>query len=140
MRLLFVLPEANAAAREILSGKGEWAWLIRNAWQRQITDDAEVPCLDKKSVREAACSKLRLEAGRLCIRLAGRVDAISAPELLESYEMAAGRGGFKEVCVAADEAMYMSSSGQRVLRMILQDCRVKKIPVQCDSALLSDRG
>ena len=77
---------------------------------------------------------------RTALHTAGRVDAISAPELLESYEMAAGRGGFKEVCVAADEAMYMSSSGQRVLRMILQDCRAKKIPVQCDSALLSDRG
>lgn len=51
----------------------------------------------------------------LHVTLAGRLDTITAPDLLALYREAESKGGYNDICVDMKELEYVSSAGLRVL-------------------------
>ena len=51
----------------------------------------------------------------LNVALAGRLDTITAPGLLELYRKAESKGGYDDICIDMKELEYISSAGLRVL-------------------------
>ena len=51
----------------------------------------------------------------LNVALAGRLDTITAPGLLEIYRKAESKGGYDDICIDMKELEYISSAGLRVL-------------------------
>ena len=66
---------------------------------------------------EAACRK---SADSLQIRIAGRIDTITAPDFLTMYRQA-NDGGISSVNIDMSEVRYISSAGLRVLMIMYQD-------------------
>lgn len=63
-----------------------------------------------------------LKDGVLHIRLYGRLDTLSAPQLLELFESETKNGEVKKVSLDFEELNYISSAGLRVLLMMHKEC------------------
>lgn len=61
---------------------------------------------------------LSMDAGDLRIALGGRLDTITAPELLEKFESITKGQELKSVVIDAENVQYISSAGLRVLLII----------------------
>ncbi len=84
-------------------------------WKMTLSPDAEET---KEEVdTENFSAELSLAGGRLTIALAGRLDTITSPELLEKYERITQGKTVSSVVVDAKSLRYISSAGLRVLLM-----------------------
>ncbi|MBQ4482073.1 MAG: STAS domain-containing protein [Lachnospiraceae bacterium] len=77
----------------------------------------EVDATNYASLRKANDFKADVElAGKtLNVALAGRLDTITAPGLLELYRKAGSKGGYDDIRIDMKELEYVSSAGLRVL-------------------------
>ena len=57
------------------------------------------------------------------LELAGRLDTLSAPDLLALYKKEAAEGGLRKVVFHCRQLSFVSSAGLRVLLMIRKACR-----------------
>ncbi len=60
-------------------------------------------------------AEMSVHSGELFISLSGRLDTITAPELLGKYEKLAGENGIESITIDAAKLQYISSAGLRVL-------------------------
>ena len=95
---------------------------IEPAVRRMIGDNGnisyhEVDATNYASLRKANDFKADVElVGKtLNVALAGRLDTITAPGLLELYRKAGSKGGYDDIRIDMKELEYVSSAGLRVL-------------------------
>lgn len=93
----------------------------------RITDDASAASGLQYGERTPGNAELYMADGILHIRLRGRLDSLSAPALLQLYERTGPIEGFHEVCLDGEELEYISSSGLRVLLLIVRASRQQKM-------------
>ncbi len=96
----------------------------------QITAEGNAPNGLRDTEGIADNFVLTLADGMLLVKLAGRIDAISAPELLQTYEKDVKKERFQEVWVEAEHLTYLSSTGLRVLLLMAKDSEKKKIRIR----------
>lgn len=85
-------------------------------WKMTLSPDAEVT---KEAVdAENFSAELSLSEGKLTIALAGRLDTITSPELLEKCERISRGKTVSSVMIDAKNLSYVSSAGLRVLLML----------------------
>ena len=79
-----------------------------------------------KSINETAHSFTihgELTDGVLGLRLTGRLDSLTAPQLLEVYEAQSASGSIQKVQVDCNALDYISSAGLRVLIIMMKGCK-----------------
>jgi anti-anti-sigma factor len=64
-----------------------------------------------------------LTDGALDLRLTGRLDSLTAPQLLEAYETQSASGSIRKVQVDCNALDYISSAGLRVLLIMKKGCK-----------------
>ena len=99
------LPE-NIAARAIET-IGETNFWVMTAKEGEAID---LTCEDDNFKADVG-----LTGKALNIKLAGRLDTITAPGLLELYRKAESKGGYDSICIDMKDLAYISSAGLRVL-------------------------
>lgn len=65
----------------------------------------------------------KLENGKLLLKVDGRIDTLSSPELLRAYDLEAEKSIIKGILIDANKLEYISSAG---LRVILKMCKALK--------------
>lgn len=103
-----VAPDKMDAIMDQLKKSSFWKMTLDESYavREKITGAKEIDDL------HVDCSSA---GSRLICRIAGRIDTISAPALLEVLEK--NGDGFEELSVEADRLEYLSSAGLRVLLM-----------------------
>lgn len=86
-------------------------------WKMSLKETAEVA---QRGDGGAFTADLSMENDKLTISLGGRLDTITAPELLEKYESVSGRKKLPFVEIDVKNLEYISSAGLRVLLMIFK--------------------
>ncbi|MBQ7505200.1 MAG: STAS domain-containing protein [Ruminococcus sp.] len=66
--------------------------------------------------------KASVESGALVLDLTGRVDTLTAPNMLALYERAKAEQSFTSVLIDCDKLEYISSAGLRVLLIMQKQC------------------
>lgn len=94
----------------------------------RVREDAPVEEHVEERVKENVT--LAVDGGTLVVHLAGRIDAISAPELLQSYETLASSSSFQVIRVEAGNLIYLSSTGLRVLSFMADGSQTGKIYIR----------
>ena len=108
MYSLAPLPEdRQKAAREVISKMDFWVLTPKS-------DAAEVDIREQKEFRAV----MKREGSRLAFELSGRLDTITATDLLALYRKAEGEGNISSVRVDCSELQYVSSAGLRVLMIM----------------------
>ena len=64
-----------------------------------------------------------LTDGVLGIRLTGRLDSLTAPQLLAKYEEQSASGAIRKVQIDCHALDYISSAGLRVLLIMKKECK-----------------
>ena len=99
------LPEKIAVrAIEAIGETNFWVMTARKGSGEDFT------CEDDKFKAD-----VELVGHTLNVTLAGRLDTITAPGLLELYRKAESKGGYDDICIDMKELEYISSAGLRVL-------------------------
>lgn len=88
-------------------------WKITLADDIKVTEDGESQKFDIKAA---------LSGEKLLLRLAGRMDSMTAPKLLAFYEQTTLTETIKEVLVDCKDLDYISSAGIRVLLFMEKKC------------------
>jgi anti-anti-sigma factor len=99
------------------------------AW-RAVSDESESVSAERSVNAAGSGSTLTMEDDVLSVKLNGRIDSISAPDLLETYEKTAGSASFREVRVDAANLEYISSAGLRVLLLMIKASQEKKMSIE----------
>ncbi len=120
------MPELNSIAD--LSGEKRYA--VRTVYNNSgvwiMTADKEAAVSDAGGYgSESFSADTKLSGDTLSIVLGGRLDSLTAPQLLEVYETAAAGNVVNRVSVDCGELKYISSAGLRVLLIM-----AKKHPKQ----------
>ena len=95
-----------------------------------ITLDETKTLSVKNADSQAAGSSVKLEGKVLSVSLHGRIDSISAPDVLQTYEAVAKDAKFDEVKVDAKDLAYISSAGLRVLLMMIKASKEQKMSME----------
>jgi O-methyltransferase involved in polyketide biosynthesis len=98
------------------------------AFRITVRDDAPAEAPGREQAKES--STLVVDDGILIIRLVGRLDAISAPEILQAYESIGSGACFREIRVEAEKLTYLSSTGLRVLLLIADGSHMDRIHIR----------
>ncbi|MBO7663081.1 MAG: STAS domain-containing protein [Clostridia bacterium] len=93
-------------------------------WKMTLKQDAEE--IQEEVKGESFRADLMLSGTELRIALGGRLDTISAPELLEKYERIVRGQAVSTVDIDAQNLQYVSSAGIRVLLMIYKALNSKE--------------
>ncbi len=97
-------PDIRKDAIDILGAVNFWIMTVNpKTRDKQATD---------KSIFNA---DVKLSGDALNVSLSGRLDTITAPELLSLYKEAAGKGNISDICIDMKDLDYISSAGLRVL-------------------------
>ena len=96
----------------------------------RISVRGDAPVESRHREPEKDSSTLVIDEGILIVNLVGRIDAISAPDLLQAYETIAKGGCFQEIRVEAEKMTYLSSTGVRILLLMAADCQKGKIHIR----------
>ena len=96
----------NIAARaiEAIGETNFWVMTARKG------SDVDLTCEDGNFKAD-----VELVGQTLNVTLAGRLDTITAPGLLELYRKAESKGGYDDICIDMKELEYISSAGLRVI-------------------------
>ena len=101
------------------------AWVVTGSGPEKAVDNTEV-----KSVKSNETgSTLTISGSLLKAELCGRIDSMSAPDLLQMFESISGDAEFDEVKVDAKNLDYISSAGLRVLLMMIKASKEQKMSV-----------
>ncbi len=76
-----------------------------------------------------------LKDGVLHLQLSGRLDTLSAPQLLEVFESRKTSDSIKQVLINCKALKYISSAGLRVLLIMHKECRAKVALTGVDPAV-----
>ena len=93
-------------------------------WKMTLKQNAEE--IQEEVKGESFSADLMLSGAELRIALGGRLDTISAPELLEKYERIVRGQAVSSVAIDAQSLQYVSSAGLRVLLMIYKAMNSKE--------------
>ena len=93
-------------------------------WKMTLSQDAEA--MKEEVSTEDFSADLSLVNGELKIVLAGRLDTITSPELLEKYERITQGKTVSSVVIDTENLQYISSAGLRVLLMIYKALNSKE--------------
>ncbi len=105
--------------REAYRGLDMWRLTLKKG-EHTKTKDA----MDEENVEFNA--SISVKDKELSIELSGRLDTITAPELLEKYEAAAGDKKFTSITINAEKLQYISSAGLRVLMIMHKELEQDK--------------
>lgn len=110
--LLTMSPEKQQKEKEAMSGFRFW----------KLTAKADAPQTPASvaAERENLVVTGRTEAGKLCLGLTGRVDTLSAPDVLRVFEETAAGQELSGVVVDASGLEYISSAGLRALMIMVK--------------------
>ena len=97
-------PDAEPAVRDVFQKM--------MFWELTVTQDAAAKTIDKNLPFRAASE---VKDGTLYVSIQGRLDTITAPELLKQFQNV---GGFRAIRVDVSRMAYVSSAGLRVLLMM----------------------
>ena len=81
----------------------------------RISVRGDAPVESRHREPEKDSSTLVIDEGILIVNLVGRIDAISAPDLLQAYETIAKGGCFQEIRVEAEKMTYEPSKSTYIL-------------------------
>lgn len=109
-----LLPELNSMA-EMPDKFEELRAAFRDIvmWKLTLKEGAEKDVQGVEDEKFAAV--LNADGNELHVALSGRLDTITAPELLQKYETLVPDGGFESITVDAQQLQYVSSAGLRIL-------------------------
>lgn len=108
---LSLIPEQAEAYKAAMKQCAYW----------KVTLAGPVRALDTSDVASKAFdASTQLQDGTLLLRLTGRLDTMTAPNLLAFYEQ--NREAIQGVCVDCGELEYISSAGLRVLLIMQKGC------------------
>lgn len=110
LRTLADSPETEKELREAYRGI--------EMWEMTLKEDATVT--EKAGDGEKFSADLKVEDDTLKIALTGRLDTITAAELLEKYEAVKAANSYSRVEIDVKNLEYISSAGLRVLLMIFK--------------------
>lgn len=82
---------------------------------------------DQAGTSDKYSAEITCNAGRMYIRLAGRLDSVTAPVLLEEYTKAAGEDTATDITIDASGLDYISSAGLRTLLIMQKRLKEKKL-------------
>lgn len=105
-------PEKQQKEKEAMSGFRFWKITAK-------TDVTQTPS-SVAVERENLVVTSKVEAGKLCLGLTGRVDTLSAPDVLRVFEEAAAGQALSGVVVDGFGLEYISSAGLRVLMIMVK--------------------
>ena len=109
-----VSPEQARAIREGMRHCAFW----------KITPNESAPAVElQSSETENFAITASIRDGVLSIALSGRLDTISAPNLLAFFEAAREEHPVEAVSIDCSDLLYVSSAGLRVLVMMRKSCR-----------------
>ncbi len=103
--------------QKILSAYQDFQGWILTADETAETQEAEIPFAQNFSVKNNV----------LLISISGRLDSITAPELLQKYEEQRSKNIFDEIHVDAANLKYIFYGGLRVFKIMQESCNVFKI-------------
>lgn len=83
-------------------------------WKLTLNDE-EKKSINVKGLDNKVKVEHKLENGNLNIKVAGRIDTLSSPELLKAYDIEAQNGTINSIVIDANELEYISSAGLRVI-------------------------
>lgn len=83
----------------------------------------ETKSAEKQELEFPFSQDLSLKDNVLSIRICGRLDTITAPELLQKYEKQQAKYTFTEIEIDATELSYVSYAGLRVLRIMCESLK-----------------
>lgn len=111
LRVIPSLKNEPALMNKILSAYGEIEEWVLTAEETNSAERIDLPFAQKFSV----------SGDVLSVQLRGRLDTITAPELLQAYEEHREKFSFAEIKIDAAELSYVSYGGLRVLRIMCDD-------------------
>lgn len=83
---------------------------------------------NRSEIFDEYSAKITCNSGRMYIQLAGRLDSISAPSLLDEYtKVAEKEGAITDIRIDASELDYISSAGLRTLLIMQKNLKDNKI-------------
>ena len=113
LRVIPSLKDEPALMNKILSVYGDIEEWVLTAEETSPTEQTKTDL--------PFAQKFSLSDGVLSVRLRGRLDTITAPELLQAYEEHREKFSFAEIKIDAAELSYISYGGLRVLKIMCDD-------------------
>lgn len=111
------LKDNPALMQQILSTYQDFEGWILTAEETTETQETEIPFAQNFSVKDNVLS----------ISISGRLDSITAPELLQKYEEQRAKNIFEEIHVDAAKLSYISYAGLRVFKIMQESYNLFKI-------------
>ena len=109
------LKENPELMQKILSAYQDFEGWILTADETDDKQENEIPFAQNFSVKNNVLS----------ISISGRLDSITAPELLQKYEEQRAKNIFDEIHVDAANLKYISYAGLRALKIMQESCNFK---------------
>ena len=78
------------------------------------------------------------EGSKLTIALEGRLDTLSAPELMELFDKLSAENGIRKLTVDLEKLEYLSSTGLRVFLMMAKRLGGENVLVDNANSLVRD--
>lgn len=101
--------------KKVLSAYQDFEGWILTADETDDKQEKEIPFAQNFSVKDNVLS----------ISISGRLDSITAPELLQKYEEQRAKNIFDEIHVDAANLKYISYAGLRALKIMQESCNFK---------------
>ena len=111
------LKDNPALMEKLLAAYQEVEGWILTAEETTATQESEIPFSQVLSVKDNVLS----------ISISGRLDSITAPELLQKYEECRAKNIFTEIHIDAANLSYISYAGLRVFKIMQESCNLFKI-------------
>ena len=94
-------------------------------WKITTIEDFEAGNTASKGKNEKKFDiKAYVKGEKLSVFLTGRVDTLTAPEILSFYEKILGEKRIESVCLDCAELTYISRAGIRVLRVMKENSKI----------------
>ncbi len=88
-------------------------------WKVTLRDNPDAGCsLDDDDAEDNFGISCRIDRDTMHISLEGSLNSLTAPELIEKFESFQKRYSFRKLAFDMEKLRYISSAGQRILKMI----------------------
>lgn len=114
------LPELNSLANYSDEVKSAYKKSLEDVYIWIFTPDENYKEVETNYDSEGFGVTIKTHGGMMKIKMNGRLDSITAPELLSVYEKTAAEEKPKKIIIDASELDYISSAGLRVLLIMIK--------------------